>query len=62
MTDNRTYNEILKIGQRICEINAKAHSVNFLHAMKGDYDDEYIATARGVEQYFMSLGWTPPEK
>lgn len=55
------YSRLLKIGERIAKINREASNKN-MGSFKGDYDDEYVETAAGVEKYFISLGWTPPEK
>lgn len=59
--EREEYIHFLTLGKKIAEINREASKRN-RDGFKGAYDDENILTAMGVEQLFISLGWTPPVK
>ena len=51
---------LLELGKAIHKINSVAALGNSGPACHGDYDNEYIDTARGVEALFIKNGWFAP--
>jgi hypothetical protein len=52
--------ELLALGESIANANRVAREANFGPSTRGDRDNEYIATAKLVEELFLSRGWFAP--
>jgi hypothetical protein len=51
---------LLELGKKIVVSHAAAVQMNIGPACHGDYDNEYIDTAKAVENIFIKNGWFAP--